>query len=475
MLEMARRCAAVNRDVLGNSRVEIRHADAREVLMTAGESFDLIVSEPSNPYRAGVASLFTREFYRAARGRLNESGLFLQWLQAYEIDDDSVRRVIATMAEQFPRVDLWRTKHSDLLLVGYASPAERDSDLTAVRQAIAHPTMRQALAIAWGVDDLEGVAARYVAGDATLRTWLSTGDQAMESNSDDRNHLEYAFAKSLGRRSNFRVSDMLERARLANDLGPIEWRDDLSTSRVDCRRVALAHRTVEEQSDGAFGPAHTVTPISVTGLTETAVRLAGVLSALRGGAWEEAANGFAELPSEADCPIVAAARALAAARSGRELEPHHLQRLAAVSPNDRQAFEVWRALRDGRSPDVENATIEWLIGLQQSPWTTPALSAGPWIGVERLLEADRDIRERAFRELALPLAANRFEYRRLAIRFTLAETLGDQPLVEALSEYEPWIPWKEYLLEARADAYRRTGSKLNERAQAEWEAFRREP
>ncbi|HUP65081.1 MAG TPA: spermidine synthase, partial [Thermoanaerobaculia bacterium] len=86
IVRVAAACVPVNADPLGNPRVRILFGDARELLLTSRESYDVIFSEPSNPYRAGVASLFTKDFYEAASRRLNEGGLFLQWLQGYEIE-----------------------------------------------------------------------------------------------------------------------------------------------------------------------------------------------------------------------------------------------------------------------------------------------------------------------------------------------------------------------------------------------------
>ncbi len=93
VLEIARRCAAVNQNVLENPKVKIHIGDAREVLLTSPEKYDLIFSEPSNPYRAGIASLFTAEFYAAVTERLAADGIFLQWLQAYDIDGEAIRSV----------------------------------------------------------------------------------------------------------------------------------------------------------------------------------------------------------------------------------------------------------------------------------------------------------------------------------------------------------------------------------------------
>ena len=85
--EVARRCAPVNERVLENPKVHVVYEDAREVLLTSRAKYDIIFSEPSNPYRAGIASLFTREFYQAVKQRLSSKGLLVQWIQAYEISD----------------------------------------------------------------------------------------------------------------------------------------------------------------------------------------------------------------------------------------------------------------------------------------------------------------------------------------------------------------------------------------------------
>ena len=118
VLEIARQSHAVNQDVLNNPKVHVRIGDAREVLLTTSQRYDLIASEPSNPYRAGIASLFTQEYYRAASDRLTDDGLFLQWLQAYGVDASAVRTVYATMASVFPSVETWQTRGGDIVLVG---------------------------------------------------------------------------------------------------------------------------------------------------------------------------------------------------------------------------------------------------------------------------------------------------------------------------------------------------------------------
>jgi len=64
-------------------------------------------SEPSNPYRAGVASLFTQEFYDAAASRLEPDGVFLQWVQAYDVDEWTISTVVATLGAAFSEIEIW--------------------------------------------------------------------------------------------------------------------------------------------------------------------------------------------------------------------------------------------------------------------------------------------------------------------------------------------------------------------------------
>ncbi|MEQ9324750.1 MAG: fused MFS/spermidine synthase, partial [Polyangiaceae bacterium] len=122
ILHVADVCAPVNRDVLDNPKVAITIADAREVLLTTPRRYDLVFSEPSNPYRAGIASLFTQEFYEAVRDRLTPGGVFLQWVQGYEIDAQSIRIVYATLSSVFGSIETWRTKSADLILVARMEP-----------------------------------------------------------------------------------------------------------------------------------------------------------------------------------------------------------------------------------------------------------------------------------------------------------------------------------------------------------------
>ena len=148
----------VNQHVLDNPRVQPVIGDGREFLLTTRERYDVMVSEPSNPYRAGIASLYTQDFYRSVVSRLTPEGLFVQWVQTYDVDDQTVHTIYATLAASFPVVETWATQAGDLLLIGALRPIHYD--VPALRARIPTEPFKSALAKVWRVTNLEGVLAR---------------------------------------------------------------------------------------------------------------------------------------------------------------------------------------------------------------------------------------------------------------------------------------------------------------------------
>jgi spermidine synthase len=229
ILEVARRCSAVNHDVMANPKVRIHLGDAREVLITTPERYDIIVSEPSNPYRAGIASLFTYDFYQSAKLRLNPGGIFAQWTQAYEINSDTLQTVFATVSKSFGHVQTWRTKTSDLMLIASDQPVVIDAEL--LRQRTSSQAMKSALFNAWRVSSIEGILAHFVANEDLMRMALES-DQEIAT--DDRNPLEYGFARGIGREKSGNVeTQLLEYSRAKKCDRPKVVRGDIQWDRVE--------------------------------------------------------------------------------------------------------------------------------------------------------------------------------------------------------------------------------------------------
>lgn len=182
--------AAENRGALGDPRVRVLEGDGRSILATAAQPYDLVVSEPSNPWIAGVASLFTTEFYQAARARMAPDGVFVQWLQNYSITTADLKMVVRTFQETFPHVSIWTASPNDYLLV--ATPGPLVLDLAAVEaRAASSPGVREDLTrFHWSREEL---VFRFFLGEDDARRYA----QGAPLNTDDLPLLEFSAPLAL--------------------------------------------------------------------------------------------------------------------------------------------------------------------------------------------------------------------------------------------------------------------------------------
>ena len=96
-----------NQNATRSPKVRLERGDAYRILLRSEGGFDVIASEPPNPWVAGVEMLYSREFLEAARDRLRPGGVYAQWIHLYEIDRESVDLVLRTYDEVFDRVAVW--------------------------------------------------------------------------------------------------------------------------------------------------------------------------------------------------------------------------------------------------------------------------------------------------------------------------------------------------------------------------------
>jgi len=112
-----------NNNVLSNSKTNLIIQDAIAHLRLTRQKYDVIISEPSNPWMAGLASLFTHDFFVDVKDRLNEDGIFVQFIISYEMDWPTFSLIGRTFAQVFPNSILVSTDPSttsnDYLLVGF--------------------------------------------------------------------------------------------------------------------------------------------------------------------------------------------------------------------------------------------------------------------------------------------------------------------------------------------------------------------
>jgi spermidine synthase len=133
--------------------------DAGTYLRSTREDYDVIISEPSNPWIAGVGNLFTKEFYEEAKRRLHPGGIFCQWIQTYSISPATLATVLRSVASTFPQGHLFYVESSaDLIIL--ASDREVVLDRAAMQSVYQRPEVTADLARI-GIHSLEDVFTAY--------------------------------------------------------------------------------------------------------------------------------------------------------------------------------------------------------------------------------------------------------------------------------------------------------------------------
>jgi spermidine synthase len=143
VVDASRFFTAENGGALDDPRLALHLEDAKSFLAREDRRYDVIVSEPSNPWMAGVGDLFSVEFYRRARARLAPGGLMVQWFHQYEMSDALFRMTLRTFRTSFPYVTLWNVADNDVLMAGSAEPLA--PDFAAMDRAARIPGVRSDL------------------------------------------------------------------------------------------------------------------------------------------------------------------------------------------------------------------------------------------------------------------------------------------------------------------------------------------
>jgi spermidine synthase len=191
IVEASRYFLKENRNGLADPRVSLTITDARNHLILTDDRYDVIVAEPTNPWIAGVASLFTREFFQAQRAHLKPGGVCAQWVQAYSTSTEDFKAVIGTYRSVFPYVTLWRsTRGTDYILIGSEKPLLPDGPLLARRFLV--PGIRNDLSEV-GIDDVPDLLAHFLATPRGIDPFV-TGAVML---TDDSLRLEYTAPRNL--------------------------------------------------------------------------------------------------------------------------------------------------------------------------------------------------------------------------------------------------------------------------------------
>jgi spermidine synthase len=168
-----------------DSRLDIRIVDGRQELMRSAARYDLVTLEPPPPSAAGVANLYSREFYVLCRQRLASGGLMAQWWPLPTQNDEDSRSLVRTFLDAFPHVAAWTTELHEVLLVGSTDPMSIDGARVAARFGV--PAIAQALAEV-GVESPAALLATYLTDRQGLERYAG---EALPV-TDDRPRIEHA-------------------------------------------------------------------------------------------------------------------------------------------------------------------------------------------------------------------------------------------------------------------------------------------
>jgi len=174
-----------NYHALENKKLHLFVEDAKTFLQRTKRKYDVIVSEPSNPWMSGLANLFSLEYFRDCRGRLSDDGLMVQWIQAYEMDDETFKIILKTFTTVFPETSLWNVGSTDMLLIG--SNKKLTPDFSEIEDRMAQKSIRDDLTRI-KINDLFTLLSLQVASNASLEDAVEDEEIL---NSDYFPYLEY--------------------------------------------------------------------------------------------------------------------------------------------------------------------------------------------------------------------------------------------------------------------------------------------
>jgi spermidine synthase len=184
MPEAARFFLHWNNNPFQDPRFHLIIDDARSYLSYTQHQYDVIISEPSNPWTAGTGSMFSTDLYAKTLEKLRPNGVFLQWIHSYELADETFSVVLHGFRKFFPYVCAFQNS-GDVLLLGSKQPFHFDWNASSVRMndRRVHQDLTRI-----SISDLSTLLSTQVFSPETFTVVASLTNQ---ENNDDNHLLEY--------------------------------------------------------------------------------------------------------------------------------------------------------------------------------------------------------------------------------------------------------------------------------------------
>lgn len=460
VLKVAEQCASVNQNALLNPKLHVTIGDAREILLTTREKYDLIVSEPSNPYRAGIAGLFTRNYYQSIDQRLRPGGIFLQWVQAYDIDDRTMEIIYRTLGSVFPNVETWQMQSGDLALMASHSPVHYRMD--ALRSRLAQEPFKGALLAAWRSIGAEDFLGHYVGNNTLAETLQNLGP--VQINTDDQTVIEFSLVRSMGSMNGFQITNLRASAHEAGVDRPQNVEGDVDWSVVDEARLSMFSSLSRAQQNQMIWPAGQRTRAAAFASYSDGDLEAGLRH------WRmqtQEPKTLSQLMMVSEC----------LAANGEATALPYIDKLQEYLPRDSEAIRAELHWRQNQPEQAVDALEKFFRALVDDPWPSHDLIQRSLTRAESLARSDRSRTAADFFYHALrkPFAVFNNESDRLAAELAIGIHLdGGRPgqnTIAALMPYEPHVVWGRQFLQLRKDCYAALNNPLAEKARRDFDEF----
>lgn len=257
--------ARENREVLNDPRVRLTIGDGRTFLLAQQSAYDVIVSEPSNPWIRGMGNLFSLEFYNLVAGRLAPNGIMCQWVQVYNITPEDLKMVVRTFRSVFPHATIWGTTEADFLLIGSKNPFVLD--FSRVESMYKHNTAFRADMEATGFHSALAFLADFVLSEKDTKRYVQGGGRL---NTDDHPLLEFSTPRSLYR-DTVQMNQKIIKKSKDEEFPPVVGLPTAYFDAADFRRnlgLAFLAKEIEPQALAQFSEAITADPRDTRSLLE---------------------------------------------------------------------------------------------------------------------------------------------------------------------------------------------------------------
>ncbi|MSP61100.1 MAG: hypothetical protein EXR72_12295 [Myxococcales bacterium] len=182
----------VNHQPGKNPKVNVLVGDGRNFLTQGDDTYDVIISEPSNPWITGVSNLFTRDYWQLAKRRLADDGVFCQWAQLYELSPGNIKTILRTFSEVFPYTYVFSAEDlsSDVIMIATNHPLRLDR--AHLQRNFLDPTLRAELARA-NVKSVEDLFAYVLLTPDEIPAFTA----GAATNTDDNALIEFSAPRDL--------------------------------------------------------------------------------------------------------------------------------------------------------------------------------------------------------------------------------------------------------------------------------------